>query len=432
MSMISHQAAGEVPVTSPAPPGLRRRPRWKLIAAGAVVVVAVGAVAVAIINPFKGPPPAGHGLGATGLQAVLAEPLSSQTTVPGTLGYARDYSIVVPSAGSSSPGSSSSSGAGSTGTAPGGGTGSSGSGQPGGTFTWLPGVGRIVRDGQRLYSVSGSPVLLLYGSTPAYRDLSQGMSGTDVRNLNADLVALGDAKKSGLNPESRYFSAATVTALEKLQGKAGLPKTGTLPLGQAVFVPTAARVTSVSATLGTPVQAGAAVLQATSTKRQVIAQLDPTQQADVKTGDKVTITLPSNQTTPGVVTSVGTVASVPSSGSGSGPGSSGGSSGSGSSGNSTPTISANIRPTDPAATGKLDQAPVQVTIITATANHALVVPIDALLALPKSGYAVEVVTASGARHLVPVTLGIFDDTDGLVQVFSSRLSAGQNVVVPKL
>ena len=74
----------------------------------------------------------------------------------------------------------------------------------------------------------------------------------------------------------------------------------------------------------------------------------------------------------------------------------------------------------------------QVTIITATASHALVVPIDALLALPKSGYAVEVATASGARHLVPVTLGIFDDTDGLVQVFSSRLSAGQNVVVPKL
>jgi hypothetical protein len=429
MSMISEQAAGEVPITSPVPPGLRRRPRWKLIAAGAVVVVAAGAVAVAVINPFGGSAPAGHGLGATGLAPVAERSLSSQTTVPGTLGYAGNYNIVVPSADS---GQSSPSGQGAAGTAPGGSTGSSGSGQSGGTFTWLPGIGRVVPDGHRLYSLSGSPVMLLYGSTPAYRTLSQGMSGADVGNLNADLVALGHATKAELNPKSSYFSAATVTALEKLQAKLDLPQTGTLPLGQAVFLPRAARVTSVSATLGSPAQPGAQILQATSTKRQVVAQLDATQQADVKKGDQVTITLPSNQTTPGMVTSVGTVATAPSSGSGSGSGSSsGGSSSSGSSGTSA-TIQANIKPTDPAATGSLDQAPVQVTITTATAKHALVVPIDALLALPNGGYAVEVAAANGTRRLVPVSLGIFDDADGLVQVFSSRLTSGQNVVVPKL
>ena len=43
-----------------------------------------------------------------------------------------------------------------------------------------------------------------------------------------------------------------------------------------------------------------------------------------------------------------------------------------------------------------------------------------------------VVGADGARHLVPVTLGLFDDADGLVQVSGSELSAGQRVVVPKL
>jgi len=35
-------------------------------------------------------------------------------------------------------------------------------------------------------------------------------------------------------------------------------------------------------------------------------------------------------------------------------------------------------------------------------------------------------------HLVPVTLGLFDDADGLVQVSGSQVSAGQRVVVPKL
>ena len=89
-------------------------------------------------------------------------------------------------------------------------------------------------------------------------------------------------------------------------------------------------------------------MQATSTTRQVIAQLDAAQQSEVSVGDQVTITLPDNQTTPGVVTSVGTVATTPSSGGQAagrvvgGVGSSGGSGGSG----STPTIEVDVTPTD--------------------------------------------------------------------------------------
>ena len=86
---------------------------------------------------------------------------------------------------------------------------------------------------------------------------------TDVRQLNADLVALGDATAVELDPGSGYFSAATATALDKLQSSLGLTQTGSLTLGQAVFLPTAAKVTSVSATLGAPAQPGATVLQAT-------------------------------------------------------------------------------------------------------------------------------------------------------------------------
>jgi hypothetical protein len=35
-----------------------------------------------------------------------------------------------------------------------------------------------------------------------------------------------------------------------------------------------------------------------------------------------------------------------------------------------------------------------------------------------------------SNHLVPVSLGLFDDADGLVQVTGSGLAAGQEVVVP--
>jgi hypothetical protein len=63
---------------------------------------------------------------------------------------------------------------------------------------------------------------------------------------------------------------------------------------------------------------------------------------------------------------------------------------------------------------------------------ALVVPVTALLARSNGGYSVEVVGAgSGAgNHLVPVSLGLFDDADGLVQVTGPGLAAGEEVVVP--
>ena len=72
----------------------------------------------------------------------------------------------------------------------------------------------------------------------------------------------------------------------------------------------------------------------------------------------------------------------------------------------------------------------QVTITNASVPDALVVPITALLARSGGAYAVEVVAAGGSHHLVAVSLGLFDDADGLVQVTGSELAAGQEVVVP--
>jgi hypothetical protein len=178
-----------------------------------------------------------------------------------------------------------------------------------------------------------------------------------------------------------------------------------------VFLPTAARITSVAGTLGGP--AGGTILKASSMTRQVSVNLDANLQSQIKVGQPVTITLPNGRSTPGRVTAVGKVATTPAQGS-----------------NSAPTVEVDITPTDPGATGTLDQAPVQVQVITATARHALVVPVNALLALASGGYAVEVVAADGVHHLVAVQLGLFDDTAGLVQVTGSGLSAGQRVVVP--
>jgi hypothetical protein len=272
-----------------------------------------------------------------------------------------------------------------------------------------------------LYWVDDTPVVLLYGSTAAYRRLAEGaaaadVTGKDVRQLNRDLVALGYASRADLDPSSDEFGWATKAGVEKLQEHLGVDQTGELDLGQVVFLPTAARVTDVHATLGGP--GTGRVLSATSTTRQVSVDLDAGLQSQVKNGDKVTITLPDNSTTPGVVSLVGTVASTPSS------------SGSGGSGSSSPTVSLHIRPTRPADTGRLDQAPVQVAITTRTVHNALAVPVNALLALAGGGYAVEVAVADGTHHLVQVHRGLFDDAAGLVQVTGPGLAAGQHVVVP--
>ncbi len=307
--------------------------------------------------------------------------------------------------------------------------------QASGTYTELPVPGQVISQGQVLYRVNDSPVGLLYGSTPVYRSLSAGASGADVAELNGDLVGLGYATSTQLSATSSFFGSATTAALEKLQADLGVTPNGTLALGQVVFEPTAVRITSLSAQLGGSTLAGQTVMQGSSTTRQVQVAVDASQQTDVAVGDTVTITLPNNQTTPGVVSSVGTVATCPSnSGSSSGSNSVTTASGScppGSSGSSpAPTVTVDVSPSDPGATGTWDQAPVEVTITTANVPSALVVPVTALLAQSGGGYAVEVLGASGVNHLVPVSLGLFDDADGLVQVTGSRLVAGQNVVVP--
>ena len=279
------------------------------------------------------------------------------------------------------------------------------------TFTMLPTVGQYVRRGDAVYAVDGKPGLLLYGSVTAWRAFVAGMSpGPDVAELNANLRALG---YGGGTDDT--FSGATQSAIASLQRANGLDPTGALLLGAVIFKPGAVRVTSVQPTLGAAVQPGP-VLGVSSTARVVTISLDAAQQASLKVGDQATITMPDNSSTPGVVSAVGTVATTPS--------------GDGNGQSQTPTVDVEITPTNPAATGRLDQAPVQVSVTTASVKNALVVPVNALLALAGGGYAVETVDAAGIHKLVAVGLGLFDDAQGLVEVTDTTLVAGQRVVVP--
>jgi hypothetical protein len=379
-----------------------RRKTWALIVA-AVLAIAIAIGGVAVMSSAKQAVAAGSQL-LVGSAQVQRRTLSAMVSEAGTLTYRAQsdgspYSVID---------------------------------RAGGTYTKLPAAGQVIRQGHVLYRVDDRPVVLLRGSTPAYRTLSAGASGPDVAELNGDLVALGYATRTQLGPKSASFVPATTVGVIKLQAALGMSQSGTLTLGQVAFEPSAVRVTSVPAQLGGSAQSGGTVMQGTSTTRQVQVALSASEQIAVAVGDKVSITLPNNRTTRGVVSSVGAVATCPPS---SGPGGSSSSSAAPgtdtcSSAGSAPTVAVGVTPSDRAAAGKWDQAPVQVGITTASVRNALVVPVTALLARSGGGYAVEVVGAGARNHLVPVALGLFDDAEGLVQVTASGLTAGQEVVIP--
>jgi peptidoglycan hydrolase-like protein with peptidoglycan-binding domain len=281
----------------------------------------------------------------------------------------------------------------------------------GAVYTSLPSVGEVIARNHSVYAIGGAPTILLYGQALATRAFLAGMSaGPDVAELNGNLEALGYG--SGLAGDE--FTAATAMAIRAFQAAHGLAQTGELALGSVVFKPGPVRVTSVTPTVGMNASPGPA-LAVSSTARQVVVKLDASQQSSVKRGDRVLITLPDSQSTPGTVSYVASVAVAPASEHGE---------------ESTPTIEVDITPDEPQATGRLEAAPVQVSITTASVEDALVVPVTALLALAGGGYAVEEVQSNGVHGLVPVTLGLFDDEAGDVQVSGTELAAGQRVVVP--
>ncbi len=370
--------AGAVTVARAGVAGKRRRAGW---VAGAIVVAAVAGVMSAWAAgafPAATSPGAGRlGAPTSATASVVREDIAAVTPVAATLGFAGSWTVT---------------------------------GQGGGTLTWLPRPGQVIGQGQVLYRTgNGSPVVLLDGSVPDWRATSEGTTGADVSQLNHDLVALGDAGRADIVAAGwDYYSAETAYGVQRLEEHLGVSfPPGSLLLGQVVFEPAAIRVSQVTGSLGGP--AAGRVLEATSDRQVVTIPLDVSQQSQVRKGDMVTVTLPDGTVTPGLVSSVSTVAITVS----------------GQNGTVT-TIPVTVKLTHPAAAGSLDQAPVTVNITTATARGALAVPVTALLARP-GGYVVEV-GAGSTRRYVPVTPGIFDDNSGMVQV-TGNLAPGERVVV---
>jgi peptidoglycan hydrolase-like protein with peptidoglycan-binding domain len=210
----------------------RRRRRW--LTAGALVVVVAAVLAVVRLGSGSGD----HHGSETGVPAgdttasVTRRTLSESSTVSGTLGYGTTLELYD---------------------------------REGGTFTWLPSVGALIGRGGTLWRIDDLPVVLMYGSVPAYRTLEQGVSdGPDVTELNENLIDLG-FDPHGAITDDEAFGEATAAAVKRWQKADGLPETGQVELGRVVFAPGARRVTDVKVTLGQDPPAATAPNETTPT-----------------------------------------------------------------------------------------------------------------------------------------------------------------------
>ena len=278
-----------------------------------------------------------------------------------------------------------------------------------GTITDLPAVGDVIGRGDELYSVDDRPVILLYGSLPAYRALSPGTEGADVEQFEKNLSELG---YDGFTVDDEY-TGATATAVKEWQEDLGLEETGLVDLGRVAYHPDEIRVDTVEVALGDPAGPGAPVLTYTGLDKVVTVEVELTYQELVVVGDPVTITLPDGTEAAGTVTVSETVVAE---GDGSDPNA-----------ESETVLEVTVAADDSGVFDGLDQATVDVGFAGDSAEDVLTVPVEALLGLAEGGYGLEIASGS-STEIVAVETGLF--ADGYVEVSGEGLEAGQSVVVP--
>lgn len=353
---------------------LRER-RWVLTRVGipTAAAVAVG-VGIGVASSGGSDAEAAEGSGATASATVERRDLVERETFNGSLGYADERTVT---------------------------------GAVQGTVTWVAGEGSVRERGEVLYRVDQQPVVLLYGGTPAWRPMAEGDEGADVRQLERNLVELGFDPDGDIEVDGEY-DWATTAAVRDWQEALGVDETGSVELGQVVFLEGARRIGAVEAGVGSTAGAGRPVMITTATRRSVTVELDARRQDLVTVGDRERVALPGGEEATARVSDVGAVATAASP-------------------EADPTITVTLSLVSATAAAALDEAPVEVEISKEEAADVLTVPVTALLALAGGGYGVEVREQDGTR-VVAVGTGLF--ADGYVEISGDGIERGAEVVVP--
>jgi peptidoglycan hydrolase-like protein with peptidoglycan-binding domain len=149
-------------------------------------------------------------------------------------------------------------------------------------------AGSSIRNGKRLAEIDGHPLFALAGKVPAWRDLTPGESGPDVRELQQALGKLGYYDNGDL---AGYYGSATEYAVALYFEHFGYtpPADGSMPAADVVFLPSLpATVVAVNGASGE--QPGQPFLQlAARGSLALTGELPPAYAGQVKAGLKVTL-----------------------------------------------------------------------------------------------------------------------------------------------
>lgn len=232
---------------------------------------------------------------------------------------------------------------------------------------------------------------------------SNPIEGSDVLQLQEALGRLGHSA-----PLTGVFDDATELAVRSFQASVGAEVDGVVALGEVVFLPAPVRVTEAVLAVGRPVNDGSAVLATTGSASVVLVNLPAADQSLLAVGQQLTVVMPDDTEAAAEVTAISGIATRLSGG--------------------DVVFETTISLVETTVGAELDQAPVDVLVVTDSRPGVMAVPVTALLALAEGGYAVEVDAGDGATRLVGVEVGLF--ADGWVEITGEGVAIGDRVVVP--
>ncbi|MGI9598699.1 MAG: hypothetical protein ACR2QK_21220 [Acidimicrobiales bacterium] len=259
-----------------------------------------------------------------------------------------------------------------------------------GTIGWIVDPEQELAPGDVLYERDQQPVVLLAGDVPAWRTMGVDDVGTDVAQLEANLLALGYGDESEFTDDDT-FTSTTAVIVERWQADLGVEQTGTVALGDVVFSgivsgPTGGRVGSVAASVGDST-VGSTLLVLSTADRELVFTVGAESIGYISEGTVVSGRLPDRSSVEATVVDITPI------------------------GNGQSRVTARIVAADSVELPLGDAIPVTVSWTEVLSAEAVTVPAGAVIRLDRGGYAVEVVSDRAGTELVAVEVGAHFGTD---------------------
>lgn len=276
-----------------------------------------------------------------------------------------------------------------------------------GHITALTPVGTAIDNGGPLYSIDGSPTVLMIGAVPVWRDMTPASTpGADIGQLQNSLKALGFDPDNQITANGT-FDSPTAAAVVRWQEHLGVTATGNVLLGAVIFEPSAITMGAQFVTIGAAVGPGTAIADAQVTGINMQFTLPADTKTLIAIGQTVDVTMPDRTTSKGTIQSIGASTD--------------------SSGNPITVGRGTVQPPkNPAAV--TDGAAIKVRISQSVATNVLVAPATAITAHVDGTFTINVIQPDGSFKSVPVKLGL--SSNGSVQVTGDGLAAGVKVQLP--